>query len=223
MAKILNPGGGTDMSGSVSGMTYSRWRGLRTVRRKAVPVRRFRDVQPNKRATMGYFSRKWGQRTSAERALWRNWAATHPQPDGFGGTFLMSGINSYIQFNLVHHTAFPAAAELTVPPIGPLLVAMGVLTAAVGALSGDIDLTWTLQGTGLATDTIQVQVSSGYVGAGRLDAFEGYHDIASVAGNLLLVSVTGLQGGLWYSTRVRYIQADGQTSAWVYAIQMAKV
>lgn len=223
MAKLLNPLLSTSAKGTTSGITYSQWRGINSARRKGNPARRIRSLQPQNRTYIGYLSRTWAAVTAGNRELWKQWAANHPRPDGFGGVFQMSGINAYVSLNKVRLDRNGLAALSVAPPVADLAVTVQNLAAVTGALAGEIDCTWTLLGTGLATDFIEVGIAGPFASSGKFEVAGKFKFQAQVAGNLLLKDLTGLQAGAWYWISIRYVGADGQVSASLYSQAMAKV
>jgi hypothetical protein len=172
---------------------------------------------------MGFIATQWAALTVTQRAEWAIWAAGHPQPDGFGGTFIMSGFNAFVHLNQAKMVAFPGGGVVGDPPIISLVATPATLAAAMGIVSGSIDCTWTLNGTGVALDSCELWISDGHVGIGCYDGLKGWKKAKSVAGNLLLGSVTDLQAGAYYGVRLRYVQKDGQRSNFLQTICTAKV
>jgi len=212
---VKNPFLSTDARGSLFGLTASFARGGNTIKKKARPSTKYEPHLNRARAIMGYLSRQWGLLTPEQRASWDEWAVDHPGTDKFGDPFIMSGFNAFIMLN---HTAvrFGGGSDMqALPPEEPPPSAISVLTAAAGAgAEGDIDLTWTELGTGIATDFYEIQMAGPFQSAGRKSVKARFHFAESVAGNVLLATVSDLDVGMWYWFRVRYVDEFGQTTAW---------
>lgn len=215
MATVKDPLHSIQARGSVEGMTYSVWRGLNTVRRKARPVRRARTTQPSNRTLLGYLAGKYGDLSIAQMEAWENWATNHPEGDKYGGTFILSGIQAFIKLN---HTASRIGEEFNMePPVAGPVAGVLVLNAVAGLNPGDVDLTWTHAGTGLAADDNEIQVAGSFMSKGRRSVFSRFSYKQKVDGNLLLSTVAGLTEQRWYWFRVRYVSAPGMVTNWVYA------
>lgn len=224
MAKVLNPLLSTDARGSVGGVTYSINRGIHTCRVKARPARRFRTTQPRNRAILGFTSTYYQELTANQRVAWEQWAQDHPQPDGFGSTFLLTGHQAFIKLN---HTAIRLddwGAICADPPGSPIDASIDALTVATGAtLAGDIDLTWTFQGVGDAGDFVEQQIAGPFTSAAKQSVESRFRFVQSCAGNLELDTIPGLTELHWYWVRARYVSAEGQVSAWQYGHAQPKV
>jgi len=215
MARYNYGGIAGEIRGSVSGMTYGKWRGLGVVRKKSKPVRRLRTTQPANRARIGYLSREWGYLTEAQREAWRIWAANHPQPDGFGGTFSMSGQNAFVQLSIRSMMSQAAIIPVDDAPVADLNVGMATLVASDGVADGQIKLDWTELGTGDAGDKLEVGVAGPFTSPGVFDSAGHFAVLTYVAGNLNTYNATGLMVEAWYWFRVRYVKSDGQASAYL--------
>lgn len=223
MAVVLNPLMSEQVRGTASGLTFRRWRGLDVVSRKGTPVRRARGFQSRNRSLLGFLAREWGDLTDVQREAWRDYAANHPRPDGFGGTFQMTGEQAYISLNHGAVRLWGMSHLQTDPPVADPVASIDNVTAVTGAAPGSIDVTWTQFGTGLVADFCDVWVSRPYISPGRVEVHEQYHHDLAVAGNILLGTVDGLQEGAWYWVKVSYIDQYGQRTAWVLDQAQASV
>jgi hypothetical protein len=216
MAKVVNPFMSGQAKGSVGSMTATMWKGTAVMHQKQNPARRLRPVQTNNRAKLGYLARVWGQSLSdGEREQWRDWAASHPQPNGFGGTFIMSGQQAFIQLNHRAMRVFTPATFIKSPPIANLHIGMGTLTLSTPAVDGKITIAWTLMGTGLAADRCEISIAGPFASPGRMEVVGKFHYLYGAAGNAVTFDYTLALPGAWYFARVRYVQLDGQVSAWL--------
>lgn len=223
MAKVSNPLMSGSARGSVVGLTFSGWHGENVIKRKSMPVRRLRTTQPANRARVGFLARAWGYLTEAQRELWRAWAAAHAQPDGFGGTFLMTGINAYTQLGVRQMMSKATIDPNDAPPTSELDVGMATLVAIDGVGAGGITLNFTELGVGLATDNFEIGVAGPFSSPGVYDSQGKYAINSYVAGNLATKVATGFVPGAWYWFRVRYVRADGQVSSYLYVQHQAPV
>lgn len=219
MAKVLNPLLSTHAIGTTSGVTYKGFRGMDSALRKAQPVRRLRNIQGINRANIGWMARSWGGLSALNRDDWKAWADSHPIPDGFGGTFRMTGMNAFISLNQKKMVNI-GGGYVPAPPIMDLQVGMAGLIVTAGVNPGEATLTWTVNGSASASDRVVVAVAGPYYSPARNPGPKDYHTCFgspkvnhAVAGNLLTYVVTGLVPGAQYWFAVHYVQADGQASS----------
>ena len=224
MAVVKNPFLSTDARGSIFGLTASWVRGGNIVKKKAKPSTQYRPSQNTARAMLGWLSRQWGELTNDERNSWDAWAIDHPGTDKFGDPFIMSGFNAFVMLN-VHAVRMGGGAGMNeLPPEDPPASAINILTAAIGAVAaGDVDLSWSELGTGVMADYWEVQIAGPFQSKGRVSVESRFVNKAWVAGNVLLTTIGGLDEGMWYWFRVRYMAIDGQTTAWQVAQQTPKL
>lgn len=218
MAKVLNPLHSEDARGSVGGITYSTTYSGAVAKKKARPVTRSEPYKQSNRARVGFLSRKWGALTQGQRDSWKAWAQDHPEPDGFGGTFIMSGINAFVKLNFNSmRLGLPADIQL-LPPETECPASLDTLTAVTGVVAaGDIDLEWTHNGLPVVDDFNEVQIAGPFLSPGRKEVYSKFKFILKPAGNCYATTSGGLDEGMWYWHRVRYVDEFGQVSAWLYA------
>lgn len=212
MAKVIGPLHSDHVKGSMSGLQFSEYRGMAVCKRKLRPVLRATTVQASNRAIVGWLSTAWGLEDPADRAMWDIWAQNHPKPNGFGGNFQLDGNQAYMMLN---HTAVRLGGEVakqSQPPVADVSPRIDTLTATGGGAVGEIDLVWTVFGTGLAADFCEVLCTGAFESAGRRAVLTKLKFNQSVAGNVATAKVTGLQPGKWHWLAVRYVSADGQTT-----------
>ncbi len=201
--------------GSIGGITFAAWKGLPVVRRLPIPSRRLRTTQPQNRSLLGFLAREYTTLTPAQRVLWENYALNHPHPDGFGGTFILSGQNAYIMLNHTAVRGFAIGALQTDPPTDPPAASILSFTAETGATDpGDIDLTWSHAGTADAADRNEMRIAGPFQSPARQEVHSRFRHGAWIAGNLVVFTATGLVEDTWYWFLIRYTDQYGQTSAW---------
>jgi hypothetical protein len=215
MAKVLNPLMSQEAKGSLGAMTFSMWHGMPCVRGKATPGRRNISVQTTNRARLGYLSRQWGTLTNAQRELWRGWARVHPQADGFGGTFLLTGEQAFIKMNQVAVRVFSLGTGLLVPPIAACVSGVATLTLTQGAVAAGFVVSWTADVGNLVTDKFEVAIAGPFQSAGKVQVAGKFRNYNTVPGTTLTTPVAAQQASAWYFARVRYVDQTGQVSAWV--------
>ena len=212
---VLNPMFAIDARGSITGITFSNGPGGSQAKKKAKPARRRRTSQPRNRSILIILSRQWGSLTSQQRTDWITYAGNNPVPNKFGNDIILSGSNYFVKLN---HTAVRLAdgtAVVVTPPVTDPPAAVDTLTVATGATTpGDVDLTWTEFGVGIAADFYEIQVAGPFQSAGRESVDSKYKFNQTVAGNVLLVTVAGLVELMQYWFRVRYVGKDGQITNW---------
>jgi len=216
MAKVVGPLHSDHVKGSMSGVTFREYRGMAVASRKLRPVGRDRSVQPNNRAILSAIARAWGSVSASDRALWDAYAVTHPFPNGFGGTFQLDGNQMFMAIN---HNAVRLGTWGSLkqqPPATGLTIVVDVLTALPLVPVGQIKLDWTLMGTGVAGDNIEVRYAGPFTSPGRRAIKARLSYKISTAGNITTTTVIGLQSNAWHWFAVRYVRADGVHSAWQY-------
>jgi len=217
MPVVKNPFLSTDARGSLFGLTASFSRGGNTLKRKARPSTKRGSALNRVRIILGWLSRQWGELNDDQRASWGAWAQNHPGIDKFGDPFIMSGFNAFIMLNHSAVRLGTGACMIELPPEDPPASAIAVLTVVTGAVAaGDIDLSWTELGTGITADFWEIQIAGPFQSPGRKSVDSRFKFITSVEGAVMLETVGGLDIGMWYWFRVRYVAADGQVTAWQY-------
>lgn len=218
MPVVKGPFMSVDARGSAFGLTASFTRGGIIMKRKSRPSTKYEPKLNQTRSILGWLSRQWGELTDVQRDSWGAWAIDHPGTDKFGDPFIMSGFNAFVMLN--HHAVrFGGGAGMNVlPPEDPPLTSVSSVSATAGAVDpGDIDLTWTELGTGVTGDSFEIQIAGPFQSKGRKSVESRFVYEAATGFNVLLKTVAGLDEGMWYWFRVRYITADGQITAWQVA------
>ena len=215
MARVLNPLMSGQAKGTIGGITLSNWKGLHTARMQSIPARRLRTTQPRNRSLIGFLAREYGTTTDGQRDLWETYALNHPHPDGFGGTFIMSGQNAYVMLN---HTAIRLGGitKLQVtPPTDPppATIENFIVTTGVGN-PGEIDIDWTLAGTPVATDHYELRIAGPFQSPARQEVQSRFRFIRGGAGDVITYTLDGLVEDTWYWVNGRYVDEFGQTTAW---------
>lgn len=215
MARVLNPLMSVEAKGTVAGFVFGRGPGGPQVRKKGTPAERVRGQQARNRSLMGILSREWGDLTDVQRENWRTFAINNPQPDGFGGTFIMSGINAYIHLNYVAIRIDDWTAKQDNPPVDEVPATIAAFTAITGITNpGECDLEVTLDGVGEASDFVEFQIAGPFLSKGRVEVHSRYKFTASIAGNTTTETIADLVEGAWYWFRARYIDEFGQVTNW---------
>lgn len=214
MALVNQPLMSADARGTVGGITYSKTFAGNVAKIKPVPPRRRRGFQPRNRSLIGFLSRRWGGLSDADRAEWKTWALNHPEPDRFGGTFIMSGINAFTKLNFQAMRLKGSAFYAETPPSDPPAASVSNFAASAGAVDpGDIDLVLSLNGTGDADDVIEIQRAGPFQSEGLVEVHSQFKMVDTIAGNETTHTDSDLVEGFWYWYRVRYVDQYGQTTA----------
>jgi hypothetical protein len=171
-------------------------------------------MQPNNRSILGFLSRNWGNESAPDRALWDAWAAAHPVPDGFGGTFQLDGNQAYIKLNHTAIRLYGGAGKNAQPPVSDLPAVCDSLVVT-SLVVGEAVPTWTILGVGAAGDKVEVWIAGPFTSPGRRAVSARFTYVTKENGNVLTSFVANLQSGAYYWLKVRYTGADGQTSNWV--------
>lgn len=202
--------------GSVGGVTFSNSVGGNVAKKKPNPRRRLRPPLFRNRSVIGFLSREWGELTDAQRVSWRTWAQNHPGVNAVGDSFIMSGINAYTKLNSVALRLGGIGSDQVLPPEDPAAATLATLAVTTGAIgAGDIDLVWTVNGTGAADDYVEIGIAGPFQSAGRVEVESMRTYKQDVAGNIALDTVEDLDEGFWYWVFARYVDQYGQTTAWL--------
>lgn len=224
MARVLNPLNSQDAKGSIGGITYTKSPAGNVAKKKSDPVRRSEPYKQSNRSRVGFLARAYGGLTQAQRNSWKDWAIDHPQPDGFGGTFIMSGINAFVKLNFNAMRMGGTSAWEVLPPAAASPASIATFSAVTGATNaGDIDLTWTHNGTAEATDFNEIQIAGPFLSPGRKEVYSRFKYENAEPGTTLLRTVPNLDEDMYYWFRCRYIDEAGQVSAWLYSQATPKV
>lgn len=215
MARVLDPFMSGKAKGSVGGMTATSTGAGSVMKRKARPPRRRRGVQPKIRSILGWCARQYGSLTSGQRDEWEAYATNHPQPDGFGGTFILTPEQAYLMLNVVAVRIGGSAKLQTSPPTDPPVASVLTLVAADGAASGEVELTWTMLGSPSAEDSFDTQRAGPFQSQGRVEIHSRYRDTIQHGGGLLTYTYEDLVPEMYYWFRVRYVDQYGQVTNWV--------
>lgn len=215
MPVVQGPFMSVNARGSAFGMTASSVRGGIVMKKKSRPSTKFEPNQNRTRSILGWLSRQWGGLTTEQRDSWDKWALDHPGTDKFGDPFIMSGFNAFIMLNHNATRLLGGDAMAVLPPEDPPVSAINSLTAATGAgIAGDIDLTWSELGTGIAADYWEIQIAGPFQSQGRKSVEARFAYLAKVPGDTMQALLQSLDEGMYYWIRVRYVAADGQITAW---------
>jgi len=215
MPVVKNPFLSTDARGSLFGLTASFTRGGNIVKKKARPSTKYQPATNRVRSILGYLSRYWGELTDEQRDSWAAWAIDHPGTDKFGDPFIMSGFNAFIMLNHTGMRFFSSPGLHLLPPEDPPPASINILTAVTGATNpGDVDLDWNQFGAGLIGDLWEIQVAGPFQSPGRKSVEARFAYNMRVTGDILLATVAGLDEGMWYWFRARYVDQFGQITAW---------
>ncbi|MBA7704405.1 hypothetical protein ES703_113212 [subsurface metagenome] len=174
-----------------------------------------RTTQPKNRSILGFLSREYGNLTDEQRVLWETYALNHPHPDGFGGTFIMSGQNAYIMLNHTAVRMWLIGALMTDPPTDPPPASIYVVNVVTGAVDpGDIDLTWAHAGSPVAADKNEIRIAGPFQSQARQEVHSRFRTISSTTGETTMLTLSGLVEDTWYWINMRYVDHYGQVTAW---------
>lgn len=178
MAKVLNPLNATQASGSVEGLTYSRWHGTNTTRRRAFPTNPRTPSQLEQRATLAAVQAAWQSLKSTGGGIvqeWDDFSTGHTWNNGpFNPSQTLPSYQSYVKVNMALQAfGFPISSvppSATAPgmtfaaPTGKEGLASVqfdgvdsmVLYAGVDGEDGGINPGWTAADSDLSTAAVQV-------------------------------------------------------------------
>jgi len=100
MAKVINPLNSIEARGSVGGLTYNTWRGIRTVKTRSGPTREPTPDQLQMLALAHTANAAWRALSDAQRAEWQHYANTHLEPSWTGSPIRLTAHNWYIRIGV---------------------------------------------------------------------------------------------------------------------------
>lgn len=102
MAKVLNPLNSTQASGSVEGLTYSRWRGTNTTRRRSIPVNPNTTPQSLQRSALNAVVASWEELQSGGLVpSWNSFAEAQAWNTGpFNESQILPTYQAYVKVNM---------------------------------------------------------------------------------------------------------------------------
>lgn len=216
MARVLNPLMSERAKGTIGGVTFASWKGMPVARRMPIPSRRRRTTQPMNRSLLGFLSREYTTLTSGQRELWETYSLNHPHDDGFGGTFILSGQNTYIMLNHPAVRLFGVGMLQVTPPVDPPSTSARDFTAITGVGNpGEIDLAWFTYGAATNGDKFEIRQAGPFQSPARQEVHSRFKFIESTNFDVLIATIDGLVEGTWYWFLLRYIDRFGQTTAWL--------
>jgi hypothetical protein len=136
----------------------------------------------------------------------------------------MSGINAFTKLNFQAMRLFGTSAYQLVPPEDPPAASLATLTVSSGAVNpGDIDLVWTLNGSGASADKSEIQMAGPFQSQGLVEVHNQFKKVAVATGDIVAATIESLREGFWYWFRVRYVDQYGQVTAFLTGQATPKV
>lgn len=169
MAKVIQPLGAVQASGTVEGNTHSRWRGLNIVRRKSLPSNPGTPAQGSQRnqLQLAVGAVKTAFTTPATKAAWATWASLNAFTDPFtGNSIFLPPYQAALKVGMAR-LAFGLDMDLsTIPTISSTPVPLGIeINDGAGVLTYEWDAA-----TFGADDNVQLW-TAGPVSAARTPLF----------------------------------------------------
>jgi hypothetical protein len=130
-----------EMSGSVSGCTWSRNKGGEYVRARSTPTNPSSVKQSAARAILGALSSGWSLLTATQRTQWTDWASLNPVVNSLGVSIIRSGQQAYVGLNA--RLVGAGAVAVATPPAVTGPTDLTTVTATATASTGAIVLTYT--------------------------------------------------------------------------------
>jgi len=129
-----------EISGSVSGTTFSRNRGGAYMRQRAIPVASTTQYALDAKNRVSILSNAWAGLTDAQRQAWTIFAQQHPSLNRLGRSITIPPLAYYIRIN----SRLLAASEAAIddPPAAPAPQPLTSLTLAADIGAGNVDLTF---------------------------------------------------------------------------------
>jgi hypothetical protein len=198
----------TEARGSVGGLVYNTWRGVRYIKTNTSPAQPRTQAQLQIRAWTTYLVRLWATIGATARVHWNDYATEHPDIDWTNKPTRLTGLNWYTRCNL--RLLYIEHPIITEPPSTAAPTAPELFAAADGILQSI--LTWTAAG---GTDKLADFWIFGPHSAGANAKIERAKHKAFIVGEQGTTTITGLLPGT-YTFFARYVDEDnGLVSPWV--------
>lgn len=198
------------------GPVFSIWRGLNYARLFVVPTNPRSIRQLAIRALLTSSSRAWAALTTGQRTGWETYADGLTRKNVFGQEIKTSGINEFCALYVLASDTGGVPVDDAPVTDAPLLVT-GVAVAE-GALSGEIDVTWSAGQGGFVDVWITPVLSPGAKAQESAYSHQSY-----TADVTATVTISGLVPGGKYGVRARQVFANGQVGPPISATLTAKV
>jgi len=210
LMKVQGPMHSIDARGKMDqSFVFSIWRGLNYIRTWALPSNPQSTRQGIMRAILTVVSKLWGGLSDANRLAWRTAAEGIVLIDVFGKEYSPSGFNYYCALGTL--ASDQLQTPLSSPPIIPPPSMPTGVTAVGGTNPGEIDVGFD---AGPGVDGIDVWIA-GPLTAGRNAVKSDFRHKVYLADDEGPAVISGLTEGLFYSFRVRSVNAGGQSSGGV--------
>jgi len=208
MAKVISPLHSERAGGSVGGCTYSRARGLDTVKARPSPTQPRSARQLAIRAILSTCSRAWANLSAPNREAWDDFAALDPQSDWTGRTYYLTGYTEFVRFTTL--LLDMGLAQVDTPPAIAAPPSVVLFAAANGVLQSVC--TWTTPG-GTATQCDIWHL--GPISQGRVPKIEHAVHNSYTTAETATKTITGLTPGRhWFWAR-NITETNGQFSPMV--------
>lgn len=178
---------GTDLSGSIGGVTASHNRGGAYFRNRAIPVNPNTVFQQAVRGFLADLTSLWNNTLSpAQRAAWDLYALNVPLPDAIGDPRNIGGLGMYIRSNVPRlQVALPRVDD------GPTVFNLGDSTNpsfdTFLAVSNVFNVNFTAADAWANEDDAAMLISSSRSTNATINFFKGpYRAVAPILGNLAL-------------------------------------
>ena len=175
---------GTDLSGSVGGVTASHNRGGPYFRNRAIPVNPNTVFQQAVRGFMATLTSLWNDTLSvAQRAAWDLYALNVPIPDSLGEPRNIGGLGQYIRSNIPRlQVALPRVDD------GPIVFNLGDFTNPTFdtfvAISDVFNVNFTIADAWVNEDDAAMLISSSRSNNATINFFKGpYRAVAPILGD----------------------------------------
>lgn len=217
MAKILFTAIIADIRKSLAGTTFARNRAGAYMRTKTTPVNPQTPFQENRRLILANLTSAWRTLEQEQREAWNAAVVDKPQPDGFGGTFFLTGHQLFMSVNMNLATVGQSLSE-TPPEFGLLLDNPITSFTSNGTATFNVTVTDTV-----ATNWAAIVQATAPLSLGKFYAKNLFRQIAIVAsgspapfvlGPQYIAKFGSLSTGKSYQVKVYYINTlTGQATS----------
>lgn len=163
MAKVTQPLGSIEARGSVGGLTYNTWRGIRTVKTRSGPAALPSPLMLQILAYAASATTTWKTITQAERDRWNAWAVDRREPMWTGQDKRLTGYNWFVRLQVRQQLLGNIPDDF--PP--NYAIKWSIENLRLDLIAGDMLLWWTDPGIPDVNDYYVEIYRAGPLSAGR--------------------------------------------------------
>jgi hypothetical protein len=130
----------TDIIGSIGGLTFQTSNQSKIIRQRPMGINAFTELQISMQSQFSQAVVYWDALSSANKALWNNFASAHPKIDYYGNSKTISGFNWYVSLYITR--AIMGVSPPSAPPTYGAVAAPPVPTSVFQSAYQSFDITF---------------------------------------------------------------------------------